>query len=99
MIYTFGRTSAYEKHIRETEEPMKIGKTADYKGGAVWRTREEAQAFVDSMPNEFCPDWHAKDFSVYGVLADWVTGTYVGEERAPWYSLKEDAPLVKLEDE
>lgn len=97
MIFTFGRTSAYEEHIRTTEEPMKIGKTADHSGGAVWRTRKEAQDFVDSLPNEFCPDWNAKDFSVYGVLADWVTGAYVGED-SPWMNLLEDALLVKLED-
>ena len=77
---------------------MKIGKTADYKGGAEWRTREEAQAFVDSLPTEHCPAWDAKDFSVYGVLADWVPGTYVADDGEPWYSLKEDSPLVKLED-
>lgn len=98
MIFTFGRTSGYDEHIATEPNPKKIGKRDDYPGGSVWRTRAEAQAFVDSLPNEFCPDWHAKDFSVYGVEANWVTGTYVGDKDAPWMSLLEDSPLVKLED-
>lgn len=98
MIYTFGRTSGYDADLSARDDVMKIGRRGDYPGGSVWRTREEAQAFVDSLPNEFCPKWHAKDFSVYGVLADWETGAYQGETGVPWWNLKEDSPLVKLED-
>lgn len=96
MIYTFGRTSSYDEELRKSPPPKKIGRRRDYPGGAVWRTRAEAQAFVDSLPNEYCPTWNAEDFSVYGVLADWETEAYKGEPDAPWMSLKNDAQLVKL---
>ena len=95
MIYTFGRTTSYDKALREST-PKKLGKHDEYYGGAVWLTRGEAQAFVDSLPNKYCPDWKAEDFSVYGVVADWETGAYKGEVEAPWHSLLKDSPLVKL---
>jgi len=95
VIYTFGRTSAYEEAFLTQTEVKKVGQQGDYPGGSVWRTREEAQAFVDSLPNRHCPDWAAADFSVYGVEADWDTDAYV-ESGAPWRSLKRDARLVKL---
>ena len=98
MIYTFGRTSNYDKDLSARDDVKKIGRQEDYAGGSVWRTYEEAQAFVDSLPNEFCPDWYAKDFSVYGVIAEWETETYQGDEGAPWRNLRKDSLLVKLKD-
>lgn len=97
MIYTLGRTGGYEETFRTNPNPKKVGRRSDYPGGSVWQTKEEAQAFVDSLPNAFGPDWYAEDFSVYGVLANWETGVYRGEEGVPWNNLKEDSRLVKLD--
>jgi len=98
MIYTFGRTFTYDKYLRTAMFPEKLGRSNGYPGGSVWKTREEAQAFVDSFPNGHCPDWEPEDFSVYGVEADWETDTYIyaGDHRAPWRSLKRNAKLIKL---
>ena len=99
MIYTFGRTKGYDEHLCTQVAPKKMGKQDDYAGGSVWRTRKEAQAFVDSLPNKYCPNWKAEDFSVYGVNANWETDVYKGEPEALWHSLWKDAPLVKLEND
>jgi len=97
MIFTFGRTSSYDRDFNTESNPKKLGPQSDgYPGGSVWKTREEAQAFVDSLPNKYCPTLNAKDFSVYGVLADWDTDVYKSDSEASWANLKIDAPLVKL---
>ncbi len=95
MIYTFGRTSAYEKALRDNSKIEKCGKTKDHDGGTVWKTLEQAQAFVDSLPNKHCPEWYAKDFSVYGVDADW--NKDVTHSNMPWSTLKVHSLIIELE--
>lgn len=97
MIYTIGLTNGYDDLLSRFPEAKKIGRSKDYLGGSVWETYEEAQAFVDSLPNEHCPNWNAADFSVYGVDADWDLDAYDGDPGAPWMNLLRDAPLVKLD--
>ena len=96
MSYTFGRTTAYNEHIRTSQDPRKLGKQDGYPGGAAWRTRAEAQQYINRLPDKFCPDWHARDFSVYGIEADWDHDTYQHDAAEPWRLLKRDARLVRL---
>jgi hypothetical protein len=96
MIYTFGRTSSYDEAFKANTPPMKVGRSEDYEGGSVWQTKTAAQAFVDSLPNESCPDWRREDFSVYGVDASWENDTYQSDPSVSWRSLKRDALLIHL---
>lgn len=85
MIYTIGRTAAYEELINNGF-PKKMGRQGDYPGGSVWETREEAQ--------KVCP----AGFSVYGVLADWTVDTALNKEGHAWHDLLVDAPIVRLKN-
>jgi len=71
MIYTIGRTELYEITFEESTDqdpPTKIGLKngasvhEDYKGGVVWKTKKEAEEAAEEKQ---------RDYSVYGVLADW----------------------------
>jgi len=84
MIFTIGKTEYYERYFREQDCPRKLGKTNDYEGGSVWKTREEAQ--------KFCPE----GYSVYGVEADWGKDTEPNEN-GDYHNLLVTSPLVRLE--
>ncbi len=48
LAFTIGNRSSYDRAL--TEGPVsKLGRSADYEGGWVWRTSEEAQAFIDKQ--------------------------------------------------
>lgn len=109
MIYTFGRTKIYNDGIKNSLNDdlfRKLGARDPsptfpngYPGGAVWRTRDGAQAYVDSLPNDWSPsDWNSDDFSVFGVLADW-DGDTAQIEDAPWRNLLRDSVVVILDVE
>lgn len=89
MIYTIGHTKNYLQYFKEhllLNFPFqKKGREADYPGGSVWRTKEEAQ--------QHCPP----NYSVFGVLADWDTQTEPSKEGS-WHNLLVDADLVILKD-
>lgn len=67
MIYTLGKTEAYEGYFQSNapDPTFKQGRTEDYPGGTVWETREQAQAFVDTI----------EGFKVYSVMASWEADT------------------------
>lgn len=83
MIYTIGHTENYERYFEEQGTPQKLGRTADYAGGSVWKTQEEAQ--------RGCPD----GYSVYGVLADWEKDT--APTVNDWNDLLVTSDLCKVE--
>ncbi len=87
MIYAIGWEPGYSQYLAESPEcdpVMKKGRTADYAGGSVWRTPEEAQQ-------------HCKaDYKVYGVIADWETDT-VPSSDGQWHDLLVDAKIVDLD--
>ena len=60
MLYTIGRRDIYEPYMVADSEAAK-GVT-----GSVWRTFVEVMAYRDSK---------AKEFGIYGVLADWDADT------------------------
>lgn len=83
MIYTLGRTAAYEQCFCDQERPQKRGRTHDYPGGSVWETPEQAAS-------------HAPEgYSVYGVVAEWESDTEPAAD-GPWHDLLIDADLVRL---
>ena len=45
LAYTIGAVDVYDKYIAEDAEPRKAV------GGGVWPTREDAQAYLDSIRN------------------------------------------------
>jgi len=87
MLFTVGHTLSYEQYFDECSglknQPMKKGKTSDYPGGSVWLTKKEALAY--------CP----KDYSVYGVLADWNKDTKPSPE-GNWNELLKTSKLIRL---
>lgn len=84
MIFTVGRTEAYEQYFREQSVPMKRGRDDDYEGGSVWRTASEASAAAPA------------GYSVYGVDADWSVDT-APSPTGPWRSLLRDAALIRVD--
>jgi len=83
MIYTIGYTKSYLKYFEEQETPKKMGRTKDYPGGSVWKTKKEAQ--------QNCKE----GYSVFGVLADWNKDTEPNENES-FNNLLIDAELVQL---
>lgn len=78
IAYTIGHIKNYEKVIADhPDDHFKAGAFDDYDGGYIWKTREEAKAFIDST--DFLKvNWgdnlprHPKDFSVFQVhLESW----------------------------
>jgi len=93
VIFTVGKTEIYEPYLRDDPEAAKLGRGNDhagnyYSGGSVWKTREAAQAYLDLTNIQ-------KEFSVYGVLADWETQTEA-EPGKEWHRLLVTSKLVKL---
>lgn len=83
MIYTIGHTSSYEIYFKEQGVPKKLGRTEDYQGGSVWKTRKEAE--------DYCPE----NYSVYGVDADWEKDT-APSENGNWHDLLKTSRLIML---
>jgi hypothetical protein len=96
VIFTIGRTEAYEETFRLQYTPEKLGRIADpnllktlgikesyYSGGSVWKTPEDAK--------KNCPS----DYSVYGVLADWDKDTEPSRE-GDWNDLLKTSILIKI---
>ena len=73
IAYTIGNTSSYDFSLSNTpDSSFKTGAHDDYEGGWIWKTAEEAQAFIWS--EEFLKvDWGdnlprpPEKFSVYKV--------------------------------
>jgi hypothetical protein len=101
MIYTIGLRERYEQAFR-IMAPLnkagrgvpvkKLGKGIDrngrpYDGGWVWKSEADARAFI-AEKGYF-------DREVYGVLADWETGTEQ-KEGEPFRRLLRDSEMVQL---
>jgi len=91
MIYTIGHTESYERGFQEAPASMiKIGRTKDYQGGIVFKTKEDAVEFLKKRHVEIeGRQIPSTEFSVYGVLADWNKDVENGH-------LIRDAKLVQL---
>jgi len=65
MLYTVGRTEAYEQGLNEESVLRKLGRGLDhdgnpYEGGCVFLSVEEAEHYIVSEKHD--------DYSVYGLL-------------------------------
>ncbi|MEO8669013.1 MAG: hypothetical protein ABI399_10885 [Bauldia sp.] len=101
MIYTIGRRDRYEPAFALMERLNREGRgvpitksgkgiTKDgrpYDGGWAWRSESEARAFIAASAD------HQRD--VYGVLADWESGTEQIEGE-PYRRLLRDSEMVRL---
>ncbi len=84
MLYTIGRTEAYERYFDTLPDLKKSGRESDYPGGSVWRTRTEAETYAATLSG----------YSVYGVIADWDRDT-VPSADGSWHDLLVDSLLVR----
>lgn len=91
MLYTVGLVAKYEKAI-DAGGAMKLGQRNEggraMHGGWVWKSREEAQAYIDAQLS-------VARRAVYGVEADWERDTYEAPGE-PTRCLLRDAPIVRL---
>lgn len=84
MVYTIGRTEAYEAELDAGPVEKRGRSSAEgYPGGSVWRD------FDDALRD--CPP----GYSVYGVDADWDNDTAPSRD-GDWHDLLRDAPIVRL---
>lgn len=92
MIYTIGHTESYEKGFEKfkdsPEDFKKKGRTTDYIGGSVWKTRKDAFQYL--LNNNI------HDFWVYGVEAEWDEDTEENDH-GEFRNLLKDAVLRKIE--
>jgi hypothetical protein len=69
MIFCIGQRLVYERAFAAEPRVVKEGRSPEgYPGGWVWQTREAAQEFLARNGLNFTHD-------VYGVIAEWETGT------------------------
>lgn len=101
IAYTVGSTKSYNLALeRSPSDCKKLGRSADYESGWVWKTSEEAQAFLTS-PAFLTVDWgdgltrDPRDFSVYIVHLDTGWESDVLEEGGYNYLLR-DSKFEKL---
>jgi hypothetical protein len=92
MIYTIGLRDRYEMAFDLIKPFNKNGRGVGmngvpYDGGWVWKTEAEARAFI--------ADNGLFDREVYGVLADWETGTEQ-KKGEPYRRLLRDSEMVRL---
>jgi hypothetical protein len=92
VIYTVGLIDKYEAQI-EAGSAVKLGAGVDefgrpYPGGWVWRTAEEARAYLVARNS-------THNRRVYGVMADWDSDTVVVAGQ-PTRCLKSSALVVRL---
>jgi len=87
MIYTIGHTESYRKALSENPSVNKKGQTETYPGGCVWRTPEEAKAFLQFAGLD--------NYSVYEIDADWATDTRENEDGGAWRDLLNDSKIIR----
>lgn len=103
MIYTLGHKVSYDAGLEEMKARgrplLKVGrgmhKGVPYEGGSVWRTREDAEAYMQERAEGGNP---LEGFAVYGLEADWRKDTVKAPGDVGWRSLKRDAAVIALED-
>ena len=47
-VFTLGNTKSYNEAIKDNPNIKKLGKTENYEGGWVWKTKQEAVDFLNS---------------------------------------------------
>lgn len=103
FAFTIGRTSGYDQALIEAEATgiirLKIGRQPDYSGGWVWRTREEAKAFINQGKIEISGvPQDPSTFSVYGLIlpTSWDVDVSKDLDEFGVHMLLNDAKIVGL---
>lgn len=97
MIYTVGNSRNYRKLFASAGSVIKMGHRPKYAGGIAFKTKEEAQLFIEITGN--------KEWEVFGLDADWEKDTVpVGNHETvltgcEYHRLIHDRPIVLLEGE
>lgn len=95
MIFTIGNRVSYLAAIKENGTIQKLGRgdcpEPDYPGGYAFMTAEDAQQRIDEAYSD-------RGFAVFGIMADWETGTYPNPEGGWWHNLLVHAEIIVLED-
>lgn len=99
--FTLGHTKNYNESLVANPETKKCGKSDNYDGGWIWKSREEALKFLYS--NDFYKvDWgdnklrDPNNFSVYGIIInDWDKDTYLSSKDNQLHLLI-DAKIIML---
>ncbi len=65
IAFTVGRAASYDAYLQDDPAPAKCGAYEGYDGGWVWRTEEQAQAFLASEAFARAFDLPASEFGVY----------------------------------
>jgi len=86
VVYTIGTREYYDPDLA-TGRLVKLGRTARYPGGSVWKTPQEAAR-------------HCKpEQSVYEVLADYDTDTEPSMFGNDWHDLLFNSPVLRRIDD
>jgi hypothetical protein len=93
MIYTVGSKKAYLRTLLREGRVMKTGRCRGYAGGCAFKTREDAQRYLDELAIQ-----GYKDYMVFGLLANWDKDTRESPDHW-WRDLLKDAEVVVLEKE
>jgi hypothetical protein len=104
IAYTLGNTKSYNEAITNNPDTKKIGKSDDYEGGWVWKTKQEAIDFLNSDHFDNV-DWgdgktrNRDNFSVYGLeLNSWGNDVSLIPSSDGVHRLLFDSKLFILED-
>lgn len=80
IAYTVGLASSYDRDLTSGENNIKLGRSADYPGGWVWKTPEEAQEFLSTAAfAKAFPLRRPSEFAVYQLE---LAGTYASDVSA-----------------
>lgn len=101
ICFTLGSTKNYNESLATNSEVKKCGKSDDYNGGWIWKSRKEVLEFLYST--DFLKiDWgdnhirNPNNFSIYGVIInDWDQDTYLSDEDNQHHLLI-DAKIITL---
>ena len=67
--FTIGNKKGYDKALRETPDTvLKLGRQEGYEGGCCWRTRAEAEAYLDVRGRHVDFGRGRVECEVYGLL-------------------------------
>jgi len=98
MVYTVGNTKNYLKCWKDFIDNFengevffkKLGKEKDYKGGIIFRYKKSAQKYLNFLRYE-------KEFSVWGVMADWNKDCYDRRKLMEYWETEKSDDLDRKE--
>lgn len=98
IAYTIGNFKNYDEALATNEIVTKLGRQEDYCGGCIWKTKEEAQAFI--IADKIMIDGTKRDnkkFAVYelSLSGNWNSDVSQDVDEDGVHMLLVDAVIVK----